>query len=303
MSRFQKIYKRTRKDVSYLGIRLIVMFFRLLPRRTALSFGSMLGRSAPVLFRKDYALSVKHLSSAFGREKDENEIRLLARETFRHVAMNFVDVARLQKMSMEEVKSVCIPHNLNLLKDTIAQGHGVIGLTSHTGCWELLGVYLAAVGIPIAVVTRRLYDPRLEDMLLVTRIRGGMKNISRGQDTRDIIRALKKGYLLGVLVDQDTNVKGDFVNFFGRPAHTATAPAILSLRYKSPILPIFTFRDEKHRHHICIGTPVEIQTTEDFNYDVLQLTAKCSLVTERFIREHPEQWVWFHRRWKTKKLT
>ena len=300
MRQRKKILKKIKNDIAYLGIRTIVGFFRLLPRKAALSVGSLLGRIAPFFARKDYNLVLKHLTIAFGAEKDEKELRRLARESFRNVAINFTDAARLRVMSPEDVKNVCIPHGLEILSENLAKGFGIIALTSHTGCWEILGQYLAAVGIPTAAIARRLYDPRLEEMLLETRTARGIKNISRGQNTRDIIRALKEGYLLGVLIDQDTKVKGVFVDFFGRPAHTATAPALLSLKYKAPIIPVLTYRDELHHHHVCIGEPLKIKATGDADNDILSLTALCSKITENFIRDHPEQWVWFHKRWKTK---
>jgi len=296
----RRLLKRIRHDLAWLAVKAAVGFFRMLPRRAALAAGSGIGRLAPYLDRRDYRLAVEHLRIAFGNEKSEEEIRRLARETFRHVAMNFVDVARLGIMSPEEIERVCVPHGIDRLRNAIEQGNGVIGLTSHTGCWELLGAYIAVIGVPIAVIARKLYDPRLEELLVETRVHGGMKNISRGHDTRDIIRSLREGYLLGVLIDQDMKVKGEFVDFFGRPAHTATAPAQLSLRYGAPILPVLTWRDDGHRHHVCIGEPVEIEATGDRERDVVELTARCSRVIEEFIREHPEQWVWFHRRWKTK---
>ena len=295
------LYKRIKNETAYLGIRTVIGLFRMLPRKAALRISSMLGRVAPFLARKDYSRAVENLTTAFGNDRDEHEIRKLARETFRHLAMNFTDAARLAVMSPEQIKNICVPHNMDRLKENLAKGRGVIGLTSHTGCWELLGVYLATVGIPIAVIARRMHDTRLEKMLVETRIRGGMKNISRGHNTRDVIRALKDGYLLGVLIDQDTNIKGEFVDFFGKSAHTATAPALLSLKYDVPIIPVLTYRDKSNRHHVCIGEPVEINATGDRDNDVLELTAQCSKTIERFVNEHHEQWVWFHRRWKTKK--
>ncbi len=168
------------------------------------------------------------------------------------------------------------------------------------GCWEMLGSYLVASDIPLAVIARRLYDPRLEKELYHSRSHAGLRVISRGKNTRDIIRILKKGYFLGILIDQDIKVKGTFVDFFGHPAYTATAPAYLALRYKLPIIPFFTYRDEYHRHHACVGPPISIEETGDSNRDVEKLTAWCSQTIEKFIRQHPEQWIWFHRRWKTK---
>ena len=297
----RRIFKRIKNEFVYLFIRTIVGFFRFIPRKMALAFGSVMGRIAPFIARKEYHLALKNLSASFGSEKNEEEIRRLARENFRCIAMNFVDAARLKKMSFEEIQSVCVPHNIERLQEFMHNDSGAILLVSHTGCWELMGVYLMTVGLPITAIARRMSDPRLEKMLLETRKRGTIKIISRGHNTREIIRKLREKNFLFMLIDQDTKVKGVFVDFFGKPAHTATAPATLSLRYNVPIFPAFTCRDESHRHHVFVGEPVTVEPTGETEEDVLRLTAKCSKIIEEFIRENPEQWVWFHRRWKTKK--
>ena len=293
-----KTFKRLKKDIAYILIRLIIGFFRMLPRRAALNIGSVIGRIASYCAKKEFNLAIKHLTIAFGNEIDKNEICRLAHESFRYMAMNFIDTVRLRVMRPDEIKEICVPHNIDRLWKALNKGHGVIGLTSHTGCWELLGIYLAIIGVPVYAIARRLYDPRLEKMLFDTRTDGGIHTISRGHNTKDIIRVLKDGHLLGVLVDQDTKVKGVFVDFFGKPAHTATAPALLSLKYKSSIVPIFTYRDNHHRHHVCIGEEVEVEPGAGIENNVMEITYQCSKVTENFIRDHPEQWVWFHKRWK-----
>ena len=293
-----KLIKRIRRDVSYVIIRSAIGFFRLLPRKAALALGSAIGRIIPFVARKEYRLAREHLTIAFGAEKSTGEIRRLARDAFRHTAMNFVDTVRLRSMGPDEVKRVCIPHGMDHLWKALAEGHGVIGLTSHTGCWELLGVYLAVSGVPTSAIGARLYDPRLEKMLLDTRTGSGMRNISRGENTRDVIRVLKEGFLLGILIDQDTKVKGEFVDFFGKPSHTAVGPAQLALKYHAPIVPIFTYRDARHYHHACIGEALSFEPTGNLDRDVIALTSLCSNATETFIAEHPEQWVWFHERWK-----
>jgi len=294
------LIKRIRREAAYLAIRSCVGFFRILPRWTGCLIASSLGRLIPFLDRKDYRLAVEHLTVAFGTEKDSREIRRLARESFRYLAMNFIDTIRIRAMSDQEVIDVCVPHDMDRVRKALERGHGIIGLTSHAGCWELLGAYLAVTGVPTSAIARRLYDHRLEDLLADTRTSRGILPISRGLNTRDIIRVLKKGYLVGVLIDQDTNVKGEFIDFFGKKAHTATSPALLSLKYDSPIVPILTYRDSKHRHHICIGEPLEIEPSGDREHDIRELTILCSKATEDHIRAHPEQWVWFHKRWKTR---
>jgi len=294
-----RLVKKLKHDSVYIVVRCIIGFFRLLPRRAALFVGGILGNMTPYVAGKDYRLTLAHLTMAFGEEKPPEEIDRLARETFRMLALNFVDTIRLARMSPVEITGISVPHNMERFHEAFKRGNGVIGLTSHTGCWEFLGMYLAAIGIPVSTIARKLYDDRFEKLLVESRASGGMKTISRGENTRDVIRALRNGELLGILIDQDMKVKSVFVDFFGKRASTATAPAMLSLRYDAPIVPIFTYRDALHRHHVCIGEQVTVERTGDMDRDVENLTAACSKAIEHFIREHPEQWVWFHRRWKT----
>lgn len=296
----KRALKQMRRDAAYILIRSSVGIFRLLPRKAALTVGSVLGRFASRVFRAEYRLAVEHLTLAFGKERSASEIRRLARESFRFVALNFVDAVRIGVMSPDEIREVCVPHDIDRACALAGKGCGAILISSHSGCWEMLGSYLVLMGMPVAVVARRLYDPRLEEMLYRSRLGAGLRIISLGQNTRDILRALHEGYALGMLIDQDTRVKGVFVDFFGRPAHTPSAPAALALRYGLPVLPIFTWRDKQDRHHFCVRDFIRIEETGDSERDVAALTEECSRVIEEFIREHPEQWVWFHRRWKTR---
>ncbi len=295
-----KIVKRIRRDAAYIAIRLFVGSFRALPRNTALSLAAFFGRIAPHVFRKERQLAIEHLTIAFGDEKSRSEIVKLAHESFRYAALNFADTVRIGTMTSDDIRAVCVPHDMYRLKDAMAGGKGAIGLTSHAGCWEMLGSFLVAEGVDLAVIARRLYDPRLENMLYRSRSGAGLRVISRGGNTRDVIRALREGCLLGVLIDQDMPVRGVFVDFFGHPAHTATGLASLALKYSVPVFPVFTYRDKEHRHHICIGESIPVERTGDTERDIAALTARCSKATEDFIRAHPEQWVWFHRRWKTR---
>lgn len=289
-----------RRAVSYHLIRFCIWVFRILPRNVALWIGVVIGSILPVLTRKNFHRAATHLSIAFGETKTGKEIRTMVRSMFRCLAMNFIDTVRVGNMTPSELREVCVPHHLERLKKVLEEGHGAIGLTSHTGCWELLGAYLVSVGIPVSAVAKRLYDERLEKLLLESREKSGIENITSGRDTREVVRALKRGRLLGILIDQDyMDVKGVFVDFFGKPANTAVGPSVLSLRYGAPIVPVLTYRDRDHRHHICIGEPVTIEPSGDRETDIRRLTAASLASIEEFIREHPEQWVWFHERWRT----
>ncbi|MBN1294938.1 MAG: lysophospholipid acyltransferase family protein [Candidatus Latescibacteria bacterium] len=296
----QKFVKKLRKDSAYVLILVIVGFFRFLPRSVALFVGSVLGRIASMILLRERKLAEEHLTLAFGNEKDMQEIRRLAKEMFRYLALNFVDMVRLNIMSTKQIEDMCIVHNLDHIKEEHGKGKGLIALSGHIGCWEVMGSWLPTVGIKPYAIAKKLYDHRLETLLFEAREREGMTVISRGENTRDILRAFKKGHLVGMLVDQDTDVKSVFVDFFGHPAYTPSGPAFLSLRFGVPIVPLFIYRDDNHYHHICVGETVSIEPTGDMVKDITELTAKAACITEDFIREHPEQWVWFHKRWKTR---
>ncbi len=295
-----KPLKKLKNDLVYIAVRGVIGLFRFIPRKPSLRIGSALGRFAPWVARKEHRLAVEHLTLAFGGEKSPEEIKRLARETFRYLAMNFVDTVRIRAMKREDVLAAFSPVDLGPVFAALKEYGGAIMLTSHAGCWEMMGAYLSMSGIPLAAIARRVYDSRLEKELHRSRSFAGVQVISRGHDTRDIVRCLKGGSLVAALIDQDTKVKGKFVDFFGKPAHTATSPAHLALRFRVPVIPFFTWRDESDKHHIHIGDPLFVHETGDRDRDVAVLTAECSRVIEDFIRKHPEQWVWFHRRWKTR---
>ncbi len=290
---------RLRREIGFWIVRGLIALFRVLPRRMALAAGGAIGRLVPVIARKDYRLAVEHLSIAFP-DLDPPAVNRLARAVFHNAALNFIDTVRLEVMTDEEVVALVVPHHLERLDAAYAAGRGVVSLSAHLGCWELMGRYYTATGRPTAAISRSLYDDRFEDMLVKQRRDGGIVNITRGRDTREIIRLLREGYQVGMLIDQDMKVKGEFVPFFGRPSHTAIAPAQLSLRYGAPIVPMFTWRDADNRHHIWVGEPLTIEPSGDTAADITALTAACSRATEEAVRRHPEQWVWFHRRWKTR---
>jgi KDO2-lipid IV(A) lauroyltransferase len=145
-----------------------------------------------------------------------------------------------------------------------------------------------------------LFDPRLDKLLIEIRTSAGNTAITRGKATRDIIRALKKGEAVGILIDQDTKSEGVFVNFFGRPAHTPSGPAILARRLDVPIIPVFMYlNSEMHYELECLPPLPQVRTTDEAA-DITTNTQKISDVYEAMIRRFPEQWVWMHKRWKTR---
>jgi len=183
-------------------------------------------------------------------------------------------------------------------EDAFHRGKGVIMLTGHFGNWELLGAWLTSKNYPLRVIGKPTTNPKLDKLIVKTRNQSGYINIARGTETREIIRTLKEGSPLGVLMDQDTRVKGVFVDFFGKKANTPVGPILLSKRYDAPIIPAFMYIKEDLTYHIKCFDPIELTDTGNTEEDIIINTQKCSDIYEEIIRAHPEQWVWMHKRWR-----
>jgi len=157
-------------------------------------------------------------------------------------------------------------------------------------------------GNPLNVVVRRIDNPRVERIVDKIRTRWGNQTLDKLSAGRQMIKALRSGEALGLLTD--LNVVGEeaiYVDFFGVPAATNFMVAKLALRTKAPIMPMFAPWDEKRRKFdLQVSPPVTVELTGDEEADVLNLTAKLSRITEDKIRSYPDQWLWIHKRWKTR---
>jgi KDO2-lipid IV(A) lauroyltransferase len=187
------------------------------------------------------------------------------------------------------------------LREAHARGKGVVCIAAHLGNWELHAWSVARHGLPLAAVGKENVDPRLNGLVDRFRSRGGLRNVWRGQPGAAVamLRALRKGELLAMLIDQDTNVQNVFVPFFGRPAATPRAAADLVVRTGATALVCLNYRGDDGVYRASTEE-VEVPRTGDDERDVVELTARFTARIEAAIRAHPEQWVWMHQRWKTK---
>ncbi len=292
------VSKRVKNWLIYVFVLFIVRLFRSVSRMTAIKIMRFLSGLAYRLANKEREKTIRHLTWAFGQEKTDEEIRRLSQQVFMNFAVAAVDAIRLPIIIRNGFDGLITVEKMHLLHQALAKGKGVILLTGHFGNWELLGAWLAQQGIPLKVVGRTAYDPRLDKMIVETRNNAGYTNIPRGKGTREIIRSLRQGYAIALLIDQDTKVEGVFVNFFNRPAHTATGPVILAKKFGSPILPVFIRLRRDLTYHAEFLPPVTLQDTGDEELDLIANVQKCSDVYEMMIRQYPNQWAWMHERWK-----
>lgn len=273
------------------------------PPRLAYAVTDRLADAAYRLLPRERARMAAHLAIAFP-ERTEAERAAIARETFRHFGRVFVDAARLPAMTADEMAEWVRFHDPTGVLETVRRrGQGALGITAHLGHWELLVACLSRRGMPCKAIAKRLRDERLHEMVVAMRAASGVGTITRDEGARPLLRALREGFTLGLLIDQDTDVDGEFVPFFGRPAFTTRAPGVLHLATGAPVFTAFCVRADDGRYDVHVE-PILPEVPRGLTGEAKAAAARAILVEatrriEAAIRRHPTQWVWWHPRWKT----
>ena len=290
--------KALRRAILYAFVRGLMSLAFILPRSLALRLFGGLGALASLFLRKDRIRAEVNLSLAFP-QYSRQEIRDLARRVYAELGRNCADVFRFPRLRWYELSRFVKVEGLSYFEEAVSRGRGVVVVTGHIGCWELLAAYFSMIGYPLAVIVRPLRDQRLEKLIESLRRSKGMKPISRMTNVKAAYSWLKRGGILGVLIDQDTSVKGVFCDFFGRPAYTPAGPAYLALRTGAAIVPMAIQLEDDGTHVVRIKKPIVVP--ENLNSDawVLSVMQACTRAIEDYVRYRPAQWVWMHERWKT----
>jgi KDO2-lipid IV(A) lauroyltransferase len=238
-------------------------------------------------------------------EKSEAERDEIARASLVHLGMiagEAVSMGNWEHRIDEYVEAS--PETVAALTRARARGKGVLLVLGHVGNWELTR-RLARYVPPCAAIAKRSWHAKIDAMTERFRAAGGLGTFWREDATtaRNMLRLLKQGGALAILIDQDTNVQSVFVPFFGRLAATPRGAADLALRFGATVLVVTCRRRGPRRGdgHIIDAVDVPFDANpRDREAEVLRLTAACSALLEAAIRRHPEEWVWMHQRWKTR---
>ncbi len=293
--------KRFKRSVRYVLLRGALALASLLPLSWAQALGDALGTLAFHVLPKERAKALSSLQRAFA-DKTEAERLFLARACFRHLGRCALEAAVAGRLSAAQLDALVeVPDAVrSLLVRAVKEGRGVVAVSGHVGHWELFGWALVRLGLPLHVIAREGVDSRRGRRAEAFRAQGGVRTILRGTPgaAMAMLRTLRRGAMLGFLVDQDTRVQSVCVPFFGTPASTPRAPADLTLRTGAATVVGFLQHGPDGRYHLS-GAEVDVPHTGDVEADVVELTARYSAAIEAAVRRAPEQWVWMHQRWKT----
>ncbi|MFN7971368.1 MAG: lysophospholipid acyltransferase family protein [Acidobacteriota bacterium] len=290
--------QRLLRDYVFRGLASLRILTRIVPRGPSLRLTGALGVLTYYVVAPRRRRVLDHLRLAFP-ERDAVAQRRLARRIFARLGENLAEVLRLGASRPEEVLENVRFEGLEHLDAALAGRHGVLLVTGHVGCWEIMAAAIALRGYPLNVIAREVYDARVDELVVDTRARFGVKTIQRDQShaAREILRTLKRGEILGLLIDVDIKAPGAFVPFFGQPAWTPTGAAAFSVRAHAPVVMGFVNR-EGPTHVIRFEPPLSPETTGDRDADLVTNTARYTARIEAAIRRCPEDWVWTHRRWR-----
>ena len=271
----------------------------LLPLRVSQWLGRNLGRVAFWCLKSQRELTLQHLRLALGDAVTAVEQHHVARRAFEHLGMNGLEWLACPKLNRTTATRWIAIDGMERVEHALARGNGIIFISAHFGNWELLAAYFGLLGFRGGVVARRLRYPEYESWLIRARAANGVETFVRDTNFKELVRRLKNNQCIGIMPDQDVDsVEGVHVEFFGRPTYTPTGPAALALLTGAAMLPAFIVREDS-RFRILIDEEIPVRPTGDRARDMQDITQAWSRVTERYIRQFPDHWVWMHRRWKT----
>jgi Kdo2-lipid IVA lauroyltransferase/acyltransferase len=290
-----------RERLEYAVVWSAIKLMGLLPRPLARAIGIAIGLSVFRVHRRLREVGMRNLSLAFP-EMSADQRRRILRGEYISLGRQLAEVCLFPRYTRENVSQVVVYDGLENYQNAFARGKGVLFLTGHLGAWELSAFAHSIHGHPLSIVMRPLDNPYVDALVQSYRTMHGNKTVSKDDFIRGLLGAMRAGEAVGILMDTNmTPPQGVFVNFFGVPAYTASGLARIALRTDAAVIPGFTTWDRALGKYVLRFDPaLELVRTGDEQADIVANTALFTNVIEQYVRRYPDQWLWLHRRWKTR---
>jgi len=293
--------KRWKRTLVYLATAALARIGNFLPRRIAILIGEFLGLAIYGFRSRERRSALANLRRAFGQAYSPVRRRVIARKAYTTFGRSLVEMMRLRKWYAHQIRPEIEVIGEEHFRSAYERGRGVVVFTGHIGNYELLATYVAQSGYKTAVIGRRIYDRRIDSLLVANRTAMGILNLPSDSSPLSIVRRLNEGYALGALIDTDSfRVAGELTPFFGRLAKTPTGPAQLGLMAGAAFVPMFCLSFPGGKYRIIMGEELTPESCDRSRENVYRLTCRMTRIIEQVIREYPEQWIWPHNRWHTR---
>lgn len=284
--------------VQYAFGRGVLALLGTIPFDAARRVGRWLGRLGHKPFGVRRNVVERQIAAAFP-DAGMVSVDALVREAYAHFGEVLIETALLPKLGRQAILDLFEgSEGFEAIEEAHAAGKGIILITGHFGNWELAGAYVAARGVPIEVIVRRMNNPLFDRYITRTREGAGMIVIHDHDAVKRTPRAFKAGHAVAFVADQGVlGLASTFVPFFGRPAKTPRGPAVFAMRFGLPTFFAAAVREANGRFRF-VATPVDIPDTGNREADVDTVVARYTSILESWVRKYPGQYFWHHRRWK-----
>jgi len=290
-----------RRKLEYAAAWPFIKILGILPRSVSRALAIAIAQLFYLLHFRLRAVGMRNLAMVFP-EKSERERRRILRGVFTSLGRQLAELCQFPKYTPENVDEVVVYDGLKNYERAYARGKGVLFLTAHFGAWELSAFAHSLHGHWVNIVMRPMDNEYLDRMLQSYRTMHGNKVVPKDDFVRGLLAAMKAGETVGILMDTNmTPPQGVFVDFFGIPACTASGLARIALRTDAAVVPGFTIWDEDlGKYRLRFDAALELIRTGNLEADIVANTQMFTKVIEDYVRKYPEQWLWVHRRWKTR---
>jgi Kdo2-lipid IVA lauroyltransferase/acyltransferase len=286
--------------VVYLLVRLVVCVVQALSLSAARRTGAFLAWLAYHIDRRHREVARENLQHAFPGRYTETELRQMVQATYRHFCTVLIEIIQLpRKLHVNNWRYHLNANNGKALVECLLSGRPLLIVTGHFGNWEMAGYVLGLLGFTTHAIARPLDNPYLDAFLRRFREKTGQKILAKHGDFEQMQALLDRGGVLATLADQDAGRRGLFVDFFGRPASTHKAIALLALEHRVPMAVTGTYKVSQPMNYELVTEDIIFPEDYDGAADaVRQITQRFTSALERLVRRAPEQYFWLHRRWK-----
>ncbi|HTZ60553.1 MAG TPA: lysophospholipid acyltransferase family protein [Acidobacteriaceae bacterium] len=290
-----------RKRLEFVLVWTVVKILGLPPRSVARSIGALVGRIAFWITPRLRRAGDLNLRLAFP-EKTDAERQEILRKLYRNLGWLLAEFCQMPGYTPGRTHNFIRYEGLEHYLAARDQGKGVLVLTGHLGAWELSSFYHSLMGYPMSIVIRRLDNPLVDNLVNQIRCLHGNQVLHKDDFARGLLASMRRGETVGILMDTNmTPPQGEFVDFFGHQACTGSGLARVARKTGAQVLPGFLLWEETTQQYVLrFGAPLDLQATADVEADALTHTALFTKVIEGYVRQYPDQWLWVHRRWKTR---
>jgi KDO2-lipid IV(A) lauroyltransferase len=284
----------------YWIIRIIFQIMSYLPVRLGRVLGKTLGIILSAIPLPRLRVSLDNIRQTLGGSMTDSEMHKLDRKVFKHFGQTLFELPHIFRLNNKNLDRYVRFEGVENLTKALSKGKGVFLLSGHLGNWEIMSAALSIRFGGLSAIASPQHSPAIERLISELRTRFGMEVIPKQNGLKIMISTIKQNRIVGILLDLNAKWhQGVFVDFLGRQSCTNKGLALMTLKMETPIVPVFSVRREDGLYHITLCEEINLIRTGNRIADVEDNTALFTSIIETNVKKHPDQWLWFHRRWKT----